>query len=86
VRIAVHDRLLPGNAGVYRVCADGVERTDGPAELECDVAALAMAHLGDRTPSQLAATGWWRVHDPAALPAADALFAAPVAPWCGTYF
>ena len=88
VRIAVHDRLLPGNTGVYRVGAGGAERTgpDGPADLECDVAALAMAYLGDRAPSRLAATGWWRVHSPAALPAADALFATGAVPWCGTFF
>lgn len=88
VRIAVHDRLLPGNTGVYRIGPDGVERTapDGPADLECDVAALAAAYLGDRAPSRLAATGWWRVHSAAALPAADALFATGAVPWCGTFF
>ncbi len=88
VRLAVHDRLLPANTGVYRIGRDGVERTgaDGPADLECDVAALSMAYLGDRAPSRLAATGWWRVHDRAALPAADALFATSAPPWCGTYF
>jgi hypothetical protein len=45
-----------------------------------------MASLGDRSPSTLAATGWWTVHDPAAVPRADALFATDVAPWCGTHF
>jgi predicted acetyltransferase len=55
-------------------------------ELECDVAALAMAYLGDRRPAELAATGWWTVHDPAALERADAAFATAVVPWCGTMF
>ncbi len=95
VLLAVHDPLLPDNAGVYRLGPGtggrgGAERV-GPlgsarAELECDVAALAVAYLGDRSPSTLAATGWWTVHDPAAVPRADALFATDVAPWCGTHF
>jgi predicted acetyltransferase len=55
-------------------------------ELECDVAALAMAYLGDRRPAELAATGWWTVRDPAALERADAAFATPAVPWCGTMF
>ena len=55
-------------------------------ELECDVAGLAMAYLGDRAPSALAASGWWRVREPAALGRADALFATSTTPWCGTFF
>ena len=90
VLLAVHDPLLPDNAGVYRL-GDGTAERLGPvgavpAELECDVAALATAYLGDRAPSALAATGWWTVHDPAAVPRADALFATDVVPWCGTHF
>jgi predicted acetyltransferase len=95
VLLAVHDPLLPDNAGVYRIGGGnggwGTAERVGPlgarpAELECDVAALAPAYLGDRVPSTLAATGWWTVHDPAAVPRADALFATDVAPWCGTHF
>jgi len=88
--LAVHDTLIRENAGVYRLGGGTAERVGPlgavPAELECDVAALAMAYLGDRAPSTLAATGWWTVHDPAAVPRADALFATGVAPWCGTHF
>jgi predicted acetyltransferase len=86
VLVGVHDRLRPGNDGVYRIGHDGAARVAAEPELECDVAALAMAYLGDRAPSLLAATGWWRVHDAAALPRADALFATGSVPWCGTYF
>jgi predicted acetyltransferase len=90
VLLAVHDALLPDNTGVYRLGGGTAERVAPlgavAAELECDVAALAMAYLGDRSPSALAATGWWTVHDPAVLPRADALFATDVVPWCGTHF
>lgn len=86
VRLGVHDALLPGNTGVYRIGDGPAERVDAPAELECDVAGLAMAYLGDQAPSRLAAAGWWRVYEPTALARADLLFATPVAPWCGTFF
>ncbi|MEJ3653369.1 GNAT family N-acetyltransferase [Actinomycetes bacterium KLBMP 9759] len=91
VLIAVHDPMLEKNAGVYRISGDGAERVGplgGPIapELECDVAALAMAYLGDRSPSELVATGWWSAIDRAAVARADALFATHVVPWCGTFF
>ncbi|WP_232667295.1 GNAT family N-acetyltransferase [Pseudonocardia sp. TRM90224] len=91
VLIAVHDPMLEKNAGVYRITGDSAERVGplgGPItpELECDVAALAMAYLGDRLPSQLVATGWWSAPDLAAVARADALFATGVVPWCGTFF
>lgn len=91
VLLAVHDPLLENNAGVYRI-ADGTAERVGPiggpiaAELECDAAALAMAYLGDRAPSELTATGWWRALVPEAVPRADALFATGTVPWCGTFF
>jgi predicted acetyltransferase len=91
VLLAVHDAILEKNAGVYRVGAEGAERVgpiDGPvaAELECDVVALAMAYLGDRAPSELATTGWWRASTPEAVRRADRLFATDTVPWCGTFF
>lgn len=82
VRLAVHDRLRPQNDGVHPIGG----AADGPPDLECDVAGLAMAYLGDRAPSELVATGWWRVHEPAAVACADALFATGTVPWCGTFF
>ncbi|MBN9101634.1 MULTISPECIES: GNAT family N-acetyltransferase [unclassified Pseudonocardia] len=91
VLLAVHDPFLERNAGVYRI-ADGTAERVGPLGgavvpgLECDVAALAMAYLGDRTPSELAATGWWTCHDEKAPARADAAFATDVVPWCGTFF
>jgi predicted acetyltransferase len=91
VLLAVHDPFLPDNAGVYRIAGGTAERVaplGGPvaADLECDVAALAMAYLGDRRPSQLCAAGWWTAHDLDAVARADATFATDAVPWCGTMF
>lgn len=89
--LAVHDAVLGSNSGVYRVADGGVERAGelGGAvtpELECDAAGLAMAYLGDRAPSELVATGWWRAWSPEAVARADAAFATGRVPWCGTNF
>jgi predicted acetyltransferase len=91
VLLGVHDPLLKANSGVYRIadgCAEHVGALEGPVrpELECGVDALAMVYLGDRRPSELVSSGWWSTSDPAAVPRADAAFAADVAPWCGTFF
>jgi predicted acetyltransferase len=89
VRLRVHDPLLPSNSGVYVIGSAGATRDggrDGAADLECGVEALAMAYFGDRKPSDLAATGWWRAFTPEALLRADVLFAADSVPWCGTPF
>ncbi len=91
VLLAVHDGFLEANSGVYRI-ADGSAERVGPLggpmrpELECTVAGLAMAYLGDRRPSELVASGWWSAPEPAAVPPARAAFATAGTPWCGTYF
>jgi predicted acetyltransferase len=89
VLLAVHDPVLAANGGVYRIADGGVERAGdlgGPLtpDLECDVAGLAMAYLGDRAPSELAAAGWWQAWSPDAPARADAAFAVERRPWCGT--
>jgi predicted acetyltransferase len=91
VLLAVHDAFLEANSGVYRIEDGSAERVGplgGPVrpELECTVAALAMAYLGDRRPSELVASGRWSAPEPAAVPRADAAFATAAPPWCGTYF
>jgi predicted acetyltransferase len=91
VLLAVHDTLREANTGVYRIAGGSAERVGplgGPVrpELECTVAGLAMAYLGDRRPSELVASGWWTASDADAVPRADAAFATPGTPWCGTYF
>ena len=50
------------------------------------MAGLAMAYLGDRRPSELVASGWWKASEATAVPRADAAFAMARVPWCGTYF
>ena len=86
VVLGVRDALLPANTGGYLITPDGVGRVDEQPQLECDVAVAGRLYLGDVAPSALAATGWLTVHDPAALPAADALFATGQVPWSGTFF
>lgn len=86
VVIEVRDALLPENEGRYRVGPDGVDRCPGEPQLSLDVAALAALYLGDQPASALVAAGRIEAHDPAAVPAADALFATVVPPWCGTSF
>jgi predicted acetyltransferase len=86
VLLAVHDPLLPANTGTYRIADGTAVPVGGTAALSCDVAGLAMAYLGDRSPSELVATGWWRAEPGADLDAADAAFATAQRPWCGTYF
>jgi len=90
VLLAVHDDLLVANTGVYRIAGGSAERVGSIGatrpDLECTVAGLAMAYLGDRRPSELVASGWWTAPDATAVPRADAAFATAGTPWCGTFF
>ena len=83
VVIEVTDPLLGHNRGTYRIAAEGIRRTGEPAQLRLGVAALADVYLGTWRPSALAQAGLVDVRDRCALPAADRLFASPIAPWCG---
>jgi len=86
VVLGVRDTILAANTGSYRITPDGVSVVDDRPQLECDVAVLGRLYLGAVAPSTLAATGWLTAPDPAALPAADALFATGAVPWSGTFF
>lgn len=86
VVVEVVDPLLPNNSGRYLISPHGTDRTEAPAALTLGVEALGMAYLGAWPLSQLAATGWLTAHDPAALPAADRLFATDRPSWCGSLF
>jgi predicted acetyltransferase len=83
VVIEVEDRLLPANSGRYRVSPDGAELVGAPADLVIPVDLLGAVYFGDTTFSQLAAT---KRIEGTRLAAADALFAVPRKPYCGTFF
>ncbi|MEV6237317.1 GNAT family N-acetyltransferase [Lentzea sp. NPDC051838] len=83
VVIEVQDRLLPANDGRYRVSSQGVERVNAQADITITVDLLGAVYFGDTTFSQLAATK--RIVG-ARFGEADALFAVPQKPFCGTFF
>lgn len=86
VTVAVNDPLLPDNSATYAVTADGVEETEGPAQLRIGIAGLGAALLGGVTWRNLGAAGLAEADDSAVLDAADRLFAVSEAPYAGTFF
>jgi predicted acetyltransferase len=88
--IEVSDRFLPDLAGRYTLegAPDGAAcaRSDHPADLSLDVAALGAAYLGGVSYSVMAQAGIVREERPGALARADALFATFPAPYCSTPF
>ncbi|GAA2807031.1 GNAT family N-acetyltransferase [Saccharopolyspora taberi] len=85
VVIAVRDPFLPENSGSYRIGPEAVRCADDP-QLAVGVDVLASLYLGDVSVSELVAAGRVEVRDPAAVAAADRLFATAEPPWCGTAF
>jgi predicted acetyltransferase len=75
----VHRLEVSGGAGA---CHTVRERP----ELSCGIAELAVLFLGDRRVRALVEAGRVRELRPGAAARADALFATPVGPWCGTRF
>lgn len=86
VVIEIVDPMLPDNSGRYLIGPHGTERTTEPAAITMGVEILGMIYLGAWRPSTLAETGRLTVHDPAALPTADRLFATDRPAWCGSLF
>jgi len=88
VVLDVEDAFCPRNSGRYRI--DGASglaaRTDRPAELRLDVAALASAYLGGFTFRRLADAGRAEELAESAIDRADALFRSTRAPWCPEIF
>jgi predicted acetyltransferase len=78
--LEVTDRLLPGNAGRWRLTTSGgggkpaCTRVAEPADLACDIADLAAAYLGGTSLAALAAAGRVRQLRPDALAAASTGF------------
>jgi predicted acetyltransferase len=88
VTFEVEDASCPWNAGRYRLDggAGRAARTDAPAEIRLDVAALGSAYLGGVSLRQLADAGRIEERAPGAVDRADALFRSPRAPWCPEIF
>ncbi len=86
VVIEVVDSLLPANSGRYRIGPQGTERTGAAPALTMTADVLAMLYLGTWRASALAAIGRITVAEPAALPAADQLFAVDRPAWNGSLF
>jgi predicted acetyltransferase len=83
----VADERCPWNAGRWRLVAgqDGraeVTRTDAPADLALDVAALGAAFLGGTRLTTLASTGRVREYRPGALAQASLAFLHDEEPRC----
>ncbi len=89
VTVAVRDELFPANDGVWEVSASGAKRVSvvsDDADLAVTAGDLAAAYLGGTRWSSLAGVGRVEVRDVGALPVADALFASPRTPFCGSGF
>jgi predicted acetyltransferase len=91
VVLEVTDALLPGNAGRWRLTADGPGsvrclRTGEPADLALGIRELGAAYLGGTRLGTLAAAGLVREFRPGALAELSAAMTWPTAPWCPQIF
>ncbi len=81
----VIDRQLPGQAGRWHLEVSGgrgsCRRTDRPADLRLDIAALSTVCLGGARTTQLAAAGLVSEDGDAAAARLDRLLVTDVAPW-----
>jgi predicted acetyltransferase len=87
VVVEVGDPRLSGNNGRWRITADGAVRDDAATpDLIAPITAISAAYLGGHPWWQLVSTGDATATNPAAVATADALFAVPRAPFCGSFF
>ncbi len=90
VVLEVADELLAGNAGRWRLRADGAvvscARTDRPADLALDVRELGAAYLGGTRLGTLAAAGLVTELRPGAVNRLSAAMTWDPAPWCPQIF
>jgi predicted acetyltransferase len=86
VSIAVTDRLVAGNNGVWAVDASGAQRTHDEGDLVADISALSAAYLGGTAWHTLAAAGAVDVRNEKAIAIADNLFASRPLPFSGSFF
>jgi predicted acetyltransferase len=83
---AIDDPLMPENSITVAITADGCEQTDRRPQVRVDVAGLAAVLLGGATWRSLAVAELAHADDPAALAAAERLFAVREAPHAGFFF
>jgi predicted acetyltransferase len=82
----VRDAVCPWNEGRWRVEPGGAARTEAPAEIALDVAALGSASLGAVSFEQLRAGLRLEELAQGAVEKADGLFASRPLPWCPEIF
>jgi predicted acetyltransferase len=86
VSIAVTDRQVAGNNGVWAVDASGAQRTHDEGDLLADISVLSAAYLGGTGWHTLAAAGAVDVRNEKAIAIADNLFASRPLPFSGSFF
>jgi predicted acetyltransferase len=82
----VRDEFCPWNEGRWRLAGGTAERTDAEPDIRLDVRELGSAYLGGIGFVELAQAGQVEGVSPGALGRADALFRAPLHPWCPEIF
>jgi predicted acetyltransferase len=84
--LEVTDRVIPENAGRWRVSAAGAERTEAEADLRLDVTGVGSIYLGGFSCADLVRASRAEELKPGAAERGDALFATGLAPWCAEIF
>ncbi len=82
----VRDEFCPWNEGRWHLAGTSAERTEAPADLALDVAALGSAYLGGLGFAQLAQVGRVDELTPGAVQRADSAFRHGLQPWCPEIF
>ncbi|HEV7450369.1 MAG TPA: sterol carrier protein domain-containing protein [Pseudonocardiaceae bacterium] len=79
---------LAGSRFALDEAPDGAScvRTTASADLTLEAAALGSVYFGGYGVRMLAAAGLGDEHSTSAVTRADAMFRAPVTPWCSTWF
>lgn len=80
------DPLLPHNAGIWRVCNEGIERVAMAPQLTVDIAALGSVYLAGFTFAELARAGRITEELPGGIRQADRVFSWDRKPWCPEQF
>jgi predicted acetyltransferase len=84
--LEVTDKLLPENAGRWRVTTEGAERTEAEADLRLDITGVGSVYLGGFGFTDLVRASRAEELTAGAAERADALFRVGLAPWCAEIF